>query len=336
MRHLTLITSLAAGTLAFAFVLASVGLSKVIELFGNLSASYLMLFLAATSLFYFFYFLRWSAVLEYMGVRAPLAILARYKLIGFSISYITPVSRLGGEPLKVFLFKNRMKLPGTVAVSSMLLENSIGMSIDVFLMAVLMLVMLVFFALPQEFSSIASLVLPAVLVLLAFYFYVLIKQKGPFSSLFVLFNLLVKKPFLMKLIMQTRKVEELMLTFIKSKKSGVLKTIAISSVSWPLTFLQYKFALLSLGYDASLQIILLSVLATNIAASIPIPGAFGAQEAGHSFVFSLVGVAHVGIALAFLLRFKDLVVTAIGLFLLSHEGISLVDVLRKGRYRKLR
>jgi len=100
-------------------------------------------------------------------------------------------------------------------------------------------------------------------------------------------------------------------------------------LSWPVTFLQYKLALLSIGFEASVTIILLSIIATSIVAIIPIPAAFGVQEAGYFSVFSLIAVPSVGIALSLIIRFKDLLATLTGLILLSHEGLSVIDVLKK-------
>ena len=243
---------------------------------------------------------------------------------------------MGGEPVKAVLFKNRMKVRGRVAVSSILLENSLGMSIDTLFIGGMVIFTFVFFTLPDEFAFPALLVSVAGMVVAMVYFYTLIDRKGPFSSVFRLFYKVVKRPFIKDLINNIKKVEEVMAVFLRSRKKGVFEAIAISSISWPLTFMQYKLALLSVGYDASMSIILLSIIATNVATYFPIPGAFGVQEAGHFSVFSLVGAANVGIALSLLIRFKDLILTFLGLTLLSHEGLDIVDVLRKNNSKKLR
>ena len=105
--------------------------------------------------------------------------------------------------------------------------------------------------------------------------------------------------------------------------------LLLTSLTWPATYFQYKFALLSLGFDAPVMIIFLSIVATSIASVIPVPAALGFQEAGQVSVFSAIGLPSLGFALSIMIRLKDLLTTFAGFILLSHEGLSVFEVLKQ-------
>ena len=134
---------------------------------------------------------------------------------------------------------------------------------------------------------------------------------------------------MVKLAKKIANVEDSMVEFLRTRKKGVGHAVLVSMLMWPVTFMQYTFALLSIGFDAPFTIVILSIIATSLATIIPIPAAFGVQEAGHFSVFSLIAVPSVGIALSLLIRLKDLLATLAGLILLSHEGLSIMEVLKK-------
>tara|TARA_Y100000310_G_scaffold345782_1_gene469820 strand:+ start:16346 stop:17278 length:933 start_codon:yes stop_codon:yes gene_type:complete len=305
------------------------GFDKIIEPFKKFSLVYLVLFVLATTLLHIINSLRWAAVLKYQGVKVPFLLLLRYKLIGTAVNYLTPAARLGGEPVRGYLLKKKLSLKSKQAYSSILIEMSLGMSIDTLFISVILIAMLLFFTLPNQIVGFAlTLSLLATLLLIIFYS-TLIKRLGPFSFIFRFFSSFIRTRFLRKLAGKIVSIEDSMIEFLHFRRKGVIQAIFISMLSWPVTFLQYKFALLSIGFDASITIILLSIIATSFAAIIPIPAAFGVQEAGHFSVFSLVAAANVGIALSILIRFKDLISTLIGLILLSHEGLSIIEMLKK-------
>ena len=333
MRKLLVLASITAGGLLFALVLLIVGFDSIVEPFRTFSLLYLSFFLLSSVLLYIVYVLRWAAVLKYQGIKVPFLLLLRYKLIGSSINYLTPVSRIGGEPVKAYLFKKKMKTDS--ALSSIVLETMLGMFTDVLFVCFLLVFMIIFFALPSEIASLSLMLSLIGLALIAVYFSTLLNRKGPLSHVIRVVYLLLRKPILKKLIEKIRIMEEQMTEFLRLRKKGVIQAVAISMISWPLTFLQYKFALLSIGFEASFTIIFLSIVATTIASIMPIPAAFGVQEAGHISLFSLVATANIGFALSIFLRLKDLIITFVGLTLLSHEGLDIIDILRKNNKKIL-
>ncbi|MBI2663930.1 flippase-like domain-containing protein [Candidatus Woesearchaeota archaeon] len=329
MKKLMFAASVLVGAGLFVVVLLFVGFNNIVEPFKKFSPLYLSLFIAATAVLHLIATWRWATVLKYQGFKSPFLLLLRYKLIGSAISYLTPAARVGGEPVRGLLLKNKLNLRGEHAFSSVLIESSLGMTIDALFISVVLIGMLLFFTVPSQLAGLALYIAITAIFLISVFYFALIKHRGPFSSALRLLNSVIPKGYLQRLIRTVAVVEDTMVDFLNLRRKGVVQAVFVSALSWPVTFIQYKFALLSIGFDASVTIILLSIIATSIAGFIPVPAAFGIQEAGHFSVFSIVSAASIGIALSLLIRFKDLLTTLVGLILVSHEGLSILDVLRK-------
>lgn len=327
-KKLILLGSILIGTFLFVVLLTFVGFDNIAEPFQQFSLFYLGLFLLATALLHIISTMRWATILKYQGFKVPFLLLLRYKLIGAAISYITPASRLGGEPVRGYLFKNKLKIKGREVFPSIFIETSLGMSIDALFISGILITMLLFFTLPTQVAGFALVISIFAIMVIVAYYSTLISHLGPFSFIFKMFYTLFRRPGINRLARKIVYIEENMIQFFSFKKRGVLEAILISSLSWPLTFLQYKVALLSIGFNAPATIILLSIIAVSFAAIIPIPAAFGVQEVGQFTIFSIIAAAPIGIALSLIIRFKDLLATFIGLILLSHEGLSVLEVLK--------
>lgn len=327
-RKLLAAASLLMGLAIFIVLLKFTGFENIMELFRKFSPFYLALFLLTTSLLHLATTLRWSTVLKHEGLKAPFLLLLKLKLIGTAISYLTPAARVGGEPVRGYLLKKKLCIEGKRAYSSVLIETSLGLGFDALFSSALLISMLLFFTPPKQLTGFALAVSLLALISTAVFYLALIRRLGPFSFVFRVSSRLIKSRFLKNLVGRIMLVEESMVEFFHFRKRGVAAAILVSSISWPLTYFQYKFALLSIGFDASFTIIILSIIATSLAAVTPIPAAFGVQEAGHFSIFSIVAAPSVGIALSLLIRLKDLLATLAGLVFLSHEGLNLSEVLR--------
>jgi len=317
------------GIVLFVIVLSFTGINNIIEPFKRFSPFYLILFLLTVPVLQSIYTLRWATILKYQGIRVPFRVLLRYKLIGASISYITPASRLGGEPVRALLFKQKYELQSKQAFPSIIMETTLGMFSDVVFIAAILLTMLMFSNLPGRIAGLTLALSLLGIVALTLFYSTLIKHLGPFSFTLRMLYAVTKFPLLKILTEKIIGVEKVIGEFLRFKKKGVAQAILISMLSWPVTFLQYKLALLSIGFDASATILLLSIIATTITSLVPIPAALGVQEAGHYSVFSLIAIPSVGIALTLLIRFKDLLMTLFGLILLSQEGLSISEIFKQ-------
>ena len=324
------ILSTLAGLAIFGLVVKLAGFHNLMESVRNFSPRFLIPYvLVAIATTHWAAAYRWKFVLLSEGVNVPLITLFKYKALIFGLNYLTPVARLGGEPLKVVLLK-RQHIPVPKSIASVIIDNFLGMGVDV-LIAGIVLIALVFSAvnLSPDIKGIfllMGMVFPLVVMLVFLY---LKKKAGPFSTILNAIgrigNIGKKKLFLAissKAAMSEYYMRKLL---VKRPKNMVFATI-YAAMSWPMTVIQYKLALLMLGVDASISQILLSVIMMNVTLLIPIPGAIGVQEAGQFSTFRILSDnPNAGIALSFLLRLKDMVLLLISLILAFKEGTGIFD-----------
>jgi uncharacterized membrane protein YbhN (UPF0104 family) len=95
-------------------------------------------------------------------------------------------------------------------------------------------------------------------------------------------------------------------------------------------FFEYKFATTLLGINVGVIEIFFIVSFIGMAILFPIPMAIGALEAGQISAFAIIGLqASAGIALAFLVRAKDIVTALIGMILLAFYGFHVPKVVQR-------
>ena len=331
-RKLLVAASVLIGLASFLLVLSFAGFESIIEPFRKFSLSYLILFLLISGLLYAVYTLRWYVVAKHQGINVTFLELFKLRLIAIAVSYLTPVSRMGGEPVRALLFKKKFRLEGKSAFSSIVLDSSIGMSLDILLITVVLVAALFFFTLPFQSGRLALFLAIAGSAIAISFYASLFAGIRPFSSLVRVCSCVPGGRLLKKALGIITGIEDVLIDFLHSRKKGMAEAVLISMLSWPLTFFQYKFALLAIGvHDVPVIIILLSIVVLSMSTLIPIPASFGVQEAGQFSVFSIgiIAMPGIGIALSLIIRLKDVLSAFIGLVLLSHEGLSIFEVFKK-------
>lgn len=303
------------GILLSVAVVWSVGLGDIIEAFHRASWTLIGLYVAVSLLIAILLTMKWAIVLDAYGVRLPFATLFIYRLIGYAVSYVTPTAHVGGEPVRAMLL-GKQGIPMKVGFSSAVVDRSLELVFNMLMFFIGGLILLNLTEFPRP-ARIAILIFSIVAVGIV--------------GLFV-WGVVGKKRFLvpgMKLLRLNRlkswktierwvdEVELLIQHFYAKKKGHFRLAVFINSLLWVLMLLEYKFALLLLGYDASVLGAFLFLTGVGIAYSLPIPAGLGVLELGQLGAASVLGVAPaIAIALAFLIRFRDLVWTFLGLILL--------------------
>lgn len=317
--------SLLIGLALFLIVIKLAGLENIIGSIRNFSPIYIGLFvLMAIITTHLAAALRWKYILVSEGVDIPVWTLLKYKVTIFGLNYLTPVARIGGEPFKILLLK-RQRVKSSKSFASVVVDNFLGMGIDV-LIAGFALIAVVFSAATISGRLKSIFLLGGVLLPLAVavVYASLRKKKGIFSSLFSAIGSLTRtgntKPFL-EFCRGVARSEFYMRMLLTKRPRSMLFALFFAALSWPLTIMQYKFALLALGFDASLIQIVISMIVINITLLIPIPAALGIQEAGQFSAFQLFSAnPYIGIALSLMLRFKDTVLLLVSFLFLAREG----------------
>jgi len=303
-------------------VVWGVGAKEVLDRFLHTHWYFILGYLCTSVLLAMGVTYKWRVVLDAYGVRLPFYTLFIYRLIGFAVGYVTPMAHVGGEPVRALLV-HRQGIPAKVSFSAVIVDKLLELifNIGVFFLGALIIVNSTTFPLVARATIFA---LSVVLVVAASIFtYNIFKRKKVFVPLLrrLGFTRLKQWPQLRE---SANEFELLIEHFYANKKRHFQQSILINAILWCLMFIEYKLALLILGYDASLFGIFLFVTGVGIAYSIPIPAALGVLEIGQVSAGALLGLkASIGVALAFLVRMRDLSWTFIGLFLLGlyHHNI---------------
>jgi len=259
---------------------------------------------------------KWAVALDAYGVRLPFYTLFIYRLIGFSVSYVTPAMHVGGEPVRALLV-GRQGIPYKVSFSAVIVDKMLEMlfNFTMFFLGALVILNVAGFPLIARASI---FVLSAVLVAaLAILLYNVLKKQKVFVPILRFFRVDRRKDW-KRIKKSVNEVEILIEHFYAHRNKHFLASLSLNAILWCLMFLEYKLALLILGYDAGLFGIFLFLTGVGIAYSIPIPAALGVLELGQVSAGALLGIkSSFGVALAFLVRLRDICWTIIGLALLG-------------------
>ncbi len=255
---------------------------------------------------------RWSCVLKSMNFKVGLFNLFMYKVSGFSIGYITPSAQLGGEPMRAYLLK-RHDVPYKNALSSVIIDKTLEFTTNTIFAIIGFIFVILHFTLSK--NMILGLLIGLALASWAIFrfYYLTIKGTGYFTFA-MRFWRLNKIKFLQKFEKSIEHVEKELHDFYRNKPKKFAWAVAISFFSWILMFLEYKFALLLLGFDASIPTLFLVISVIGLAYIIPVPAALGVLEGGQTALFALLKIAMgKGLLLAFIVRIRDLAWTFLGI-----------------------
>jgi uncharacterized protein (TIRG00374 family) len=293
-----------------------VGFNQVLDAFHHAGWPVIAAYLGVSVLIAIGLTVRWRVILDAYGVRLPFYTLFIYRLIGFSVGYFTPSAHVGGEPVRALLLQ-KQGIPLKIGFSSAVADKSLELLFNVamFFLGTLVIASATGFALVARVSLV---ILGLVAVgLAAIFLYHVFRRKRLVVPVLRFFRVhrLRNWPRVQR---TADEVEGLLTHFYTRKNRHFRRAVLINAILWVLMFVEYKFALLILGYDASLFSILVFLTGVGIAYAIPIPAALGVLELGQLSAGALLGVAPaIGVALAFVVRVRDIIWTLIGAVLLA-------------------
>ena len=328
--RLNLITSLLIGVGVFVFFLERAGINEIGSIFLNLNPFYLAVYCVVTTLAFFPTAWRWQVILKAHNKKVPFLSVLKYTIAGYAVSYITPVANAGGEPVRAYMLKKESNVDLKTGSSSIIIDKFV----ELLGTAVFGMVGLFFFVSMTQLSGMFKIIIG---ILLGFTFFVLftlyyrtITGRGSFSSLFTYLRL--HKIFKLKNFAHIlEKVEKKMEVFFLEHKKEFLLSCLFYILYGITAIFEFKFLLLALGIDASIEIIIMSITFFGIANFVPVPAAVGFLEAGQTTLFSLVkNDAGAGFALSLVMRARALIFVAVGFGIISYfSGKQLEKVYRK-------
>ncbi len=264
--------------------------------------------------------LRWWWLLRVAGFPVSWGRLMAYRLAGFSVSYFTPGSQFGGEPLQVFALYRNAGVPLAQATASVALDKLLEMvgNFGFLLVGALALSRLGLF----DPAARGGLVLGAAgwTALAAGYLVFVCRGASPLS------RWSARLPFLARLTQGLAQTEAAAQNICRRRRV-VFWGLVLSLPVWAALVAEYALMTHGLGMALSLSQTLVLMTAARLAFLLPLlPGGLGALEAGLVLAGKALGYAPpLGLALALVIRFRDVTVGGVGLFLAHRIGLQAVQ-----------
>ena len=302
---------------ALAFALRGVNLAEIGATLSRLGAGQIAL-LAVVNLGAIATFSgRWWVILAADGYRIPYGMLTLYRLAAFSISYFTPGTQFGGEPLQVHLLGRRHAIPTSTAAASVVLDRALELVVNFGFLALGMGVVLRLGVYPPGASTLLAAAAVALLVVPAGYLVAVAAGRRPGSWLLArIANWVPRAPWIDRVSRFSAAAEDDLHRLARRRPKAIVWGLAASGVSWVAILVEWWLATAFLGFPLDPLHLIAVVTASRLAFLVPIPGALGALEA--SLVLSLTALGYrteQALGLALFVQVRDVAFVAAGLWL---------------------
>ena len=295
------------------FSLSKAPLAEILQNLSRLGPPQLTLLIAFNLLVMLVFSSRWWLILRTQGHRIPYFSLVGYRTTAFSISYFTPGTQFGGEPLQVYLLERRHDLPGSTALASVTLDKIFELSSNfAFLLMGVMFSLQV--GLIAWISPQIAILLPMGLLLLPLaYLFALWRGLYPFTWLITnLPTKLFERPRIQSVPRLVGAAENQVSRLLQNRPQTLVAILLASVLIWLFSLAEYWLALYLLGARLNLFQLISGMTAARLAFLTPLPGGLGALEASQTMSMQAMGFSPaLGVSISLWIRARDL---ALGLF----------------------
>ncbi|MBU1045687.1 flippase-like domain-containing protein [Patescibacteria group bacterium] len=328
------------GAVLFYFTLRGVGIEGVVSILSMIKSwqallTFLVLFLSVVIIGGYKW---WLIVGLNKKEKVKLSRIMIAKLIGYSISYVTPSSLVGGEPAKVLYLKQETKLSASRIISSIILDE-----LMLFFFIIMIFFMGVFFLLIYLHLSWLAEIIGLGLIAGAISICLLIVRKARKVALEKGFlRTVAERLFLnkLKIIKQNMgaldEIESDIKNFFRRPKKELMKifVVAVMELSSLLLTAWLILAFLGIRLDITRLFVVRSM--TDVSGFFPLPASLGTLEISQAFVLGSFGMSSAaGVAFSLIWRGLNLVIAACGLIVfmfiqfkfLGKKIIALVEIL---------
>jgi uncharacterized protein (TIRG00374 family) len=256
---------------------------------------------------------RWWVILRAMGHPIPYLRLAGYRMAGFAISYFSPGTQFGGEPLQAYLVQNRHGVATSIAVAAVSMDKLFELLANFTFLVVGLLVTISSGLIPSLANPRLAGVAAGLLAIPLVYLGALWLGKYPLTRLA---GLLPQRAWAYRYLRQVpglvQAIELQISDLFRQRPLLVGGVLALSLLIWLLVLFEYWLMAYFLGAPLSLTQTVVAMTAVRASFLTPIPGGIGLLEASQVLSMQAFGYsAALGITLSLLIRARDLLV---GLF----------------------
>ncbi len=260
---------------------------------------------------------RWWLMLRALAHPVAYTRLVVYRLAAFSISYFTPGTQFGGEPLQVYLLVRRDHVPTTAAITSVSMDKLLEMLVNFAFLVVGVGVLLQQELVPTLSGGPLLAGAIALITLPLLYTARLCLGYLPLTSLVAR---TASAPYLGSLARRWHKaihtVERQSANTCHRRPDLVLMALVLSLLTWGVLVGEYWLMARALGLYLSLGQTVAVLTAARLAFLFPLPGGLGALETGQVLAVSALGLDPAyGLSLSLLIRGRDITFGLVGLWL---------------------
>ena len=260
---------------------------------------------------------RWWLILRAQGMYVSLISVIGYRLAGFGVTYFTPGPQFGGEPLQVYLLKEREGMSITSAATSVTIDKLLELLAN-FSFLLVGVTVLVFSGILVTGSNQLLILVPAFLVAVPIIYLITLRFGYlPVSTMFrKLSSSFSHSTKFQRLVTTLGDTESMVSEFCRQNVIALFAGAVLSVVIWTLMVFEFGLMLQFFGIQFNLVQILIALTAARIAFLLPFPAGLGTLEAGQVMAMGLIGVnPAIGISISLLIRARDVLFGSAGLWL---------------------
>lgn len=263
---------------------------------------------------------RWWLLLRSQGYRLPYPSMVAYRQAAFGVSYFTPGPQFGGEPLQVYLTRNRHAVPGATALAAVSLDKLLELVANFTFLALGAFIILQgrFFGSLLGFE--ASMIAIGLLCLPVIYLLALWSGRGPLSWLMERFPL---RYALLPRVQRVQKtivpVETQAMLLLQKRPVTLIQAMLLSILIWTALIAEFWLLLNFLGAGLTLAQTIAVMTLVRLAFLSPTPAGLGALEASLVLAMGALGLnPALGIGVSLLIRGRDVLFAGLGILLGLH------------------
>jgi len=337
-KFLKFLASLFIGIFIFWLVMKMVGWGKIGEalvLFSGFEGLIIILLTFTTAIIGV---LQWKLILQSQGSNIPTKELGKLWLVGFTMSYLTPCTLLGGEALQVYLLKKRFNLNWEKSAASVIIDRILSGTFFLMFLIAGILAFCFYGHFPSDIMLWFIILVTGGLFGLLLFFYFKALNKKSILKWFLKFIGINKEKIKNhkngKIIFDTEKE---IIKFFNLKRKDFWKALGLSYLRYFLLFFRTALLIFFVKEGIGISKALAIYGFVNGSLLFPIPAAFGSLEAVSAFGFSSFGLGEAsGATFAMVFRSADLVVCLFGLLFLIKHGAEIAEMKILGFFDKFK
>jgi len=313
--------SFIAGFGILGFVISAIGAGKITEVFLQFSPWGFIPLIVLTVIIHIVSALKWQYLLRTMDIRIPLLPLTKMWLVGYAVSYVTPVVYIGGEIFRAYILRERYGIPWARALSSIFIDKVVEAAVWITVIFAGAAV-LISQSGTASISRYIAISLASILFFACFLVVVYIFSFRKKSLVHFWFAKVLKSQnsptgkFL-------QDIEKDFFSFFSSgNRAHILGVTRLALIKYFLLLVRNILLLYYLVGAVSISGSIIALGFSYLSFTVPIPAAIGAQEGLLSLVFQRVGFeAGIGAVFTFLLRGAEVIMVGLGLYFLIRWGL---------------